>query len=105
MKKGDIVLTLFPFTDLSGSKRRPAMVLFAGKEDNVLCFITSKIENMNEFDFVVYPNDQNKLKVTSVIRISKIATINTSLILGKLGETGAEITNQINDRLLKMLKL
>ena len=46
MKKGDIVLTLFPFTDLSGSKRRPALVLYAGKEDIILSFVTSNIEHI-----------------------------------------------------------
>ena len=40
--KGDIVVLNFPFSDLSGTKRRPALVLadLAGN-DIILCQITS----------------------------------------------------------------
>jgi len=33
MNKGEIILITFPFTDLSGSKLRPALVLAADKAD------------------------------------------------------------------------
>jgi mRNA interferase MazF len=44
MTKGDIVLITFPFTDLSGTKLRPAIVLFQNDTDVTVCFITSKLE-------------------------------------------------------------
>ena len=41
--KGDIVVIPFPFSDLSSSKRRPALVLAGLKgNDIILCQITSK---------------------------------------------------------------
>ena len=40
---GSVVLIPFPFSDLSQSKRRPAVVLAdAGRGDWILCQVTSK---------------------------------------------------------------
>ncbi len=43
MKKGDIVLITFPFSDLSGSKLRPAIILCTNKLDITVCFITTRL--------------------------------------------------------------
>jgi mRNA interferase MazF len=43
MKKGDIILVPFPFTDLTGSKLRPAAVLIDGENDITVAFMTTQI--------------------------------------------------------------
>jgi len=43
MAKGDIVLITFPFTDLSGNKLRPAVILAETSMDFTVCFITTQI--------------------------------------------------------------
>ncbi len=44
--KGDVVIIPFPFSDLSGSKRRPALVLADLPGDDILlCQITSQHSN------------------------------------------------------------
>ncbi len=41
--KGDIIVISFPFSDLSGSKKRPALILADLQGDNIiLCQITSQ---------------------------------------------------------------
>jgi mRNA interferase MazF len=41
--KGDVVVVPFPFSDLSQSKRRPALVIASLEgDDAILCQITSK---------------------------------------------------------------
>mgnify|MGYP003344528084 CR=1 FL=1 len=41
MTKGDIVLIPFPFTDLTGSKLRPALILATTEHDVTVAFITT----------------------------------------------------------------
>ena len=44
MKKGDIVLIPFPFTDLTGTKNRPALILIDSDEDVTVSFITTQLK-------------------------------------------------------------
>lgn len=88
MSKGTIVLIPFPFTDLSGQKVRPALILYnqKGGEDCAVAFISSVQEKKTIlYDIPVLPSTQNGLKVNSTIRVSKIATLQKKTILGELG--------------------
>jgi mRNA interferase MazF len=84
--RGDIVVVPFPFSNLHGSKRRPALVLADdGGNDLVLCQITSQNIKDN-FAVRITPNDTNgKLLVDSNVRPNKLFTIDKSIILYKIG--------------------
>ena len=86
MKKGSVILIPFPFTDLKGSKIRPAVVLNNSGLDVTICFITSELKWKTNCDIFVFPSKNNGIKAPSLIRIGKIATIDSTLVLGELGE-------------------
>jgi len=75
MQKGDIVLIPFPFTDLSGNKLRPAVILVETTLDLTVCFITTQLHGQEPTDILIHPDASNGLKKPSLIRVSKIATL------------------------------
>jgi len=107
MKRGTIVLTIFPFTDLSTSKRRPAVIISKSnetKEDAIVAFISTVIpEALSETDLLFDPdrNDfiQSGLKKSSVIKLDKLATLKKAIFTGELGTLGQQTLTAINKRL------
>ena len=105
MKKGNIILIPFPFTDLSGSKIRPAVVLNNSGLDVTICFISSQLKGKLDCDIAVLPSNKNGLKALSLIRVGKIATIDSSLVLGLLGELSFTEIEELDKGLKKYLQL
>lgn len=105
MQKGDIVLISFPFTNLQGAKRRPAVILSAGSLDVIVCFITSKVFISSPTNFIVNPEERNGLKKVSAIKVDKIATLDKELIKGKIGELSTDQITEVNLRLKNLLRL
>jgi mRNA interferase MazF len=88
-KRGDVVLVAFPFTDLSSTKRRPALIVspdvFNDRlQDVVLVAITSQVTS--EDGLVIEPADctDGILPKRSAVRVGKLFTINSSLVVKKL---------------------
>ncbi len=88
---GSIILTRFPFTNLSGDKRRPALVVSRDngrRSDLVVCFITS-VPRSGPDMAPLAPTPGTGLKVASVVRFDKLATLDRSVVAGKLGDAPA----------------
>ena len=84
---GTIVLTDFPFTDLSASKRRPALVVSTDNDrrtDVVVAYITSA-PRTDPDAAPITPTLENGLKVSSLVRFDKLATVSKEIIIGRLG--------------------
>lgn len=113
MTRGEVVLVPFPFDDLSTAKVRPAVCLTnpVGPHQHViLAFITSLIPaDLLETDIVLDTSQPDfaatGLRVTSTLRLHRLMTVSTSLILRKLGELSQVIQAQIDDKLRKLFGL
>ena len=91
MTKGEIILVNFPFTDLTGNKLRPALVLAEKRDDILTAFISSNIESSDEDDLLLKADKSNKLKQDSKLRLFRLATLKKDIVIGKIGSVGNEM--------------
>lgn len=104
--RGDVVVVPFPFSDLSQSKRRPALVVaeLAG-EDLILCQITSQsIKNsysiaLDDADF-----SEGGLKQPSNIRPNRLFTADSHIVLYRAGKLKQEKFGQAIERIVEIVR-
>ncbi|HMQ78999.1 MAG TPA: type II toxin-antitoxin system PemK/MazF family toxin [Ignavibacteria bacterium] len=105
MKKGEIVLVKFPFTDLSGSKLRPAMILAERAQDVLTAFITTNTNSLSNDEILIEATESNKLKQNSKLNLFKIAALRKDLVLGKLGVIEDSEILKIDIKLIQILNI
>ena len=107
--KGKIVLIPFPFTDLTATKLRPALVLYEGEKDVVVAFISSRTDKPKPVDITINEKNtefkQTGLKLTSTIKLDKVATISKDLIIGEIGEIGPKLKKEVNRKITAIYNL
>ena len=104
--KGDVVVIPFPFSDLTGSKRRPAFVVANLKGDDlILCQITSK-NIKDEYSIEIRDEDfvEGNLKQPSNVRPNKIFTADKDIILYRIGSLKRDKVKEIIETIVKILK-
>ena len=101
-----VVLIRFPFSDLSQSKLRPALVLAsAGKGDWILCQITSqKYADQRAIGISKDDFSTGALRKKSFVRVAKLFTANESLIVSQIGELKQDKFRTIIEAIIKLLK-
>lgn len=110
LKQRDIVLIPIPFTDLASQKKRPAIIISSDpynetNEDIVVVALTSNIET-RDFTITLTSNDleNGTLKVTSMIRVDKIYTLNKSIVIKTFGRVKPDILTKIRGLFLKLIE-
>ena len=111
LSRGDVVLVPFPFTDLSGRKLRPALVLNVVGEDVLVAFISSvvPVSTPAPTDFVLeasHPDfPKTGLKSAAIFKLAKLVCLHQSLILRKLGQVSPAIQRELDARLARAVGL
>jgi mRNA interferase MazF len=103
---GQVVIVRFPFSDLTATKLRPAVVLAdAGRGDWILCQITSKSYGdsraipLTDTDFA-----SGSLQLSSYVRPGKLFTAHASLVAGQVGGLRTEKFSAIRDAVIRMIQ-
>ena len=105
MAKGDIVLITFPFTDMSGTKLRPSVIIGETSQDVTVCFLTTQIEWQEPTDIQLAPSHENGLRKLSLLRVGKIATLEKTLVKGLLGRLSTNEILYLNEKLRQVFQL
>jgi len=107
-RAGQIVLTPFPYTDLSATKLRPVLMLRQAShfDDWLVCMVSSQVHQAGtDLDEIISPTDtdfaDSGLKVPSVLRLSRLAVLDGSILLGSIGAISEERLWNVRQRLAK----
>ena len=103
---GAVVLVPFPFSDLSQTKLRPALVLAeAGRGDWILCQITSNpYGDARSLELRDDSFQTGSLRLVSYARPGKLFTANNSLILAQVGILKPEVLTQVIEAVIDRLR-
>jgi mRNA interferase MazF len=98
--KGDVVLVLFPFSDMSRSKVRPVIVVSTphASQDLFVISLTSKTARLLTGEFVLGEWKTSGLNVPSAVKCG-VFTIHESLIVKSIGTLSKSDAGRVDDSL------
>jgi mRNA interferase MazF len=103
--KGDIIVIPFPFSDLSASKRRPALVVATLLGDDlILCQITSQSSTdpyaiaISDIDF-----KSGGLHKDSNVRPNRIFTADSKIVLYRAGVLAPNKVKEVIDKIIEII--
>lgn len=111
MKCGQIVLVKFPFSNLTSQKKRPCLVVsYSDLSESIklvtVAMITSRVEGIQiPGDVKINHWEEAGLLHPSLIRLSKIATLEYDIIDKTLGQLTASDLKNIKSNFKKHFKI
>lgn len=104
---GEVVILNFPFSDLSGQKKRPAIVVTKLSGNDIrLCQITSKENRHDEYSLELSNDDFEYGNLTinnSLIRANFLFTADRELILNKIGKINNFKLTQVKTKISEII--
>src|SRR3989344_3879102 len=102
--KGDVVVLPFPYTDLSSTKKRPAIVIATLRGENIILAQITTAEREDEDLVSLKKRDFQSgfLKHDSFVMPSIIFTAETSTVNYKAGKVKSEKIKEIENKLIEI---
>jgi mRNA interferase MazF len=85
IRPGEFWVANIPFTNVSGSKKRPVLVLWLDASDLVAAAVTSARPH-SPFDVPLNDWKMSGLRRPSTVRLSRLDCLEQSLLIGRIGE-------------------
>lgn len=102
LMRGDVVVTPFPFSDLSNSKRRPALVTATIEGDDIiLCMITGEVRR-DSYSIEILDDDfyDGCLDGPSIIRPNRLFTAEKTIIIRKIGSLKGQKIKEVENKII-----
>lgn len=108
-EQGEILIVPFPFTDLSGVKQRPVLVISnndynKNTNDIVTCGITSNLKD-SDYSVLIDNSDliEGSIPVKSRIKVDKLFTLEQSIIKKRVGKVDQRIFDKVKNAIMQLI--
>lgn len=105
--KGDVIVVPFPFSDLTQTKRRPALVIADLQGDDlILCQITSQLFK-DQYAIAVDRDDfeSGSLRQSSNVRPNRLFSADREIVLYKVGRLKFTKINEVITKIVEILQM
>lgn len=104
--KGEVILVRYPFSNLSGSKIRPAIVVNAPhvSQDVIIVPLTSKVSQLLAGEYLLADWKAAGLNIVSAVKRG-LYTVHQSFIIKSIGSLSAKDIGMLDDSLRVWLAL
>ncbi len=96
----------FPFSDLSSSKKRPALIVATLTGDDVICCQITSEARFDDYSIILQQGDFNEgsLRQVSMIRPNRLFTADRSIILARVGLLKDSKVKEVEEKLVRIFK-
>jgi mRNA interferase MazF len=114
MKRGDVAIVDYPYSDATGTKVRPALVVQSDEknrvlDDTIIALITSQLRRSSDthvaIDISTAEGKQSGLRLQSAVQCENLYTIDQKFVLKTIGMLSQAAIESVNECLKKALGL
>lgn len=102
--KREIVVISFPFSSLTNSKKRPALIIAQAEGDDLIMLQITTKQTRHSIPLTNKDFEHGALSQDSLIRPDKIFTIEQQKVLYKIGKIKKQKMDEVEESLFNLIK-
>ena len=103
--KGDVVVLPFPFSNLSTSKKRPALIVGNPEGNDVILAQITTTSKIDDYSIQISNSDfgEGSLNLSSIIKPQRLFTADKSILLYKAGTLNKSKIKEVEKEIIKII--